>query len=535
MYELLVKNLKKNLPSFSIDKKSLTCREKGVRWINFLNFFISLIFAFAFIFLSKTCQTLPRSIAFRKRHIGKKVQYKVRSLGSFEEWVSVEGVLTDKRRHGAQGGYDTTTIFRRRVRVLGRSAPSARTAAVSILEPSPAASRAQSRAASMERAAINSTVQQTSQQASDERRVIAELISQMRDSAAAERRLLLEEQRAAAAAAAEERRLLLEGAAQQRRSAHGGHPPPVRRSNATPAGSGDRQQPATAGTTGTAGNSTAAERRRADNDRQAPGARHFLPAEMGPVEAGSSSAQARAGDAVLCDHVEVVSAALARVQPAFVLDGLRLRSSRLERGLRQHRHHSDGKPARTGRLRRQQRQLASALRRNGEPSLRQDGRRDFGTGEGGGKAAARTKPRTRRIRPRRAEQQQQPASAGKLEGARAAVDAAAPQPPKSTTTSFSQQSPRHDFKLPTRIKNRVCGAWRIEKKKITGQPPPYHPQPPSYSQTRTAEAPTAAAATARTVPPQSLRDWKKCSGRMLCQKSRASGRATDKKLSGSWA
>ena len=126
-------------------------------------------------------------IAFRKRHIGKRVQYKVRSLGSFEEWVSVEGVLTDNGVMVHKGGYDTYYDFPSEefeysgIRALGQDG------ATSILEPSPAASRAQSRAASLERAEINSTVRQTSQQAGEERRMSAELIAQTRESGAADR------------------------------------------------------------------------------------------------------------------------------------------------------------------------------------------------------------------------------------------------------------------------------------------------------------------------------------------------------------
>ena len=120
--------------------------------------------------------------AFRKKNVGKKVHYKVRLLGSNEAWKTCEGVLTDSGVTIYEAGYDVFYDFPNEEFEYLSIRAVAQDGTPSYLDPSPATSRAQSRAASMERAAINTTVQQTSQQASDERRVIAELISQMRDS-----------------------------------------------------------------------------------------------------------------------------------------------------------------------------------------------------------------------------------------------------------------------------------------------------------------------------------------------------------------
>ena len=160
---LLFKILRKCYHLFLLDKKSLTCREKGVRWIKFLNFFISLIFAFA------NMSDIAEITAFRKKHVGKKVQYKVRSLGSFDEWMAFEGVLTDSGVTVHKNGYDSYYDFPSEeyeyssIRAIGQDG------SFSILDASPAASRAKSRAASMERAAIDNSLQLPSQQASDER------------------------------------------------------------------------------------------------------------------------------------------------------------------------------------------------------------------------------------------------------------------------------------------------------------------------------------------------------------------------------
>ena len=143
--------------------------------------------------------------AFRKKHIGKNVQYKVRALGTNEAWKTFEGLLTESGVTIREAGYDVYYDFPNGDFEYSAICAVGGDGVVSHLAPSPASSRAQSRAASLERAAINNAVARTSEQGAEERRMIAELISQMRESSAAERRQLLEEQRAAAAAAAAER------------------------------------------------------------------------------------------------------------------------------------------------------------------------------------------------------------------------------------------------------------------------------------------------------------------------------------------
>ena len=143
--------------------------------------------------------------AFRKLHVGKNVQYKVRALGSNDAWKTFEGMLTDAGVTIREGGYDVYYDFPNADFEYASIRAVATDGTFSHLDPSPSTSRAQSRAASLEREAINNTVTRTSEQGANERRIIAELIAQMRESGAAERRQLLEEQRAAAAAAALER------------------------------------------------------------------------------------------------------------------------------------------------------------------------------------------------------------------------------------------------------------------------------------------------------------------------------------------
>ena len=159
--------------------------------------------------------------AFRKRNVGKKVHYKVRLLGSNEAWKTCEGVLTDSGVTIHESGYDVFYDFPNEEFEYSSIRAVANDGATSYLNPSPATSRVQSRAASMERATIHhgvQGVQQGVQQAADEGRAerlaIANLIAEMRESSAAERRLLLEEQRAANAAAAAERLQMQQALAQ---------------------------------------------------------------------------------------------------------------------------------------------------------------------------------------------------------------------------------------------------------------------------------------------------------------------------------
>ena len=147
--------------------------------------------------------------AFRRNNVGKKVHYKVRVLGSNDAWKTCEGVLTDSGVKIYESGYDVFYDFPNEEFEYSSIRAVAEDGSPSYLHPSPATSRVQSRAASMERATIHhgvQGVQQGVQQAADEGRAerlaIANPIAEMRESSAAERRLLLEEQRAAAAAAA---------------------------------------------------------------------------------------------------------------------------------------------------------------------------------------------------------------------------------------------------------------------------------------------------------------------------------------------
>ena len=117
-------------------------------------------------------------------------------------------MLTDSGVTIYESGYDVFYDFPNEEFEYSSIRAVANDGAMSYLNPSPATSRVQSRAASMERATIHhgvQGVQQGVQQAADEGRAERLAIAKMRESSAAERRLLLEEQRAANAAAAAER------------------------------------------------------------------------------------------------------------------------------------------------------------------------------------------------------------------------------------------------------------------------------------------------------------------------------------------
>ena len=130
--------------------------------------------------------------------------------GIVKVWRSDYGeLLTDSGVTIYESGYDVFYDFPNEEFEYSSIRAVANDGAMSYLNPSPATSRVQSRAASMERATIHHGVQgvkQGVQQAADEGRAerlaIANLIAEMRESSAAERQLLLEERRAANAAAA---------------------------------------------------------------------------------------------------------------------------------------------------------------------------------------------------------------------------------------------------------------------------------------------------------------------------------------------
>lgn len=161
---------------------------------------------------------LEEILEFRKRHVGRPIIYKYRALGSTEDWKLVNAVITERGVKAADGDdhfsyYDFPAADFEYSEIQVQR-PDGN---ISRLDPSPATSRAQSRAASQEREVIARMVVDADSEGRSQRTQIAQLLQQSTEQSQRERETILstqtlatEEGRANARAAAAERRQLQE-------------------------------------------------------------------------------------------------------------------------------------------------------------------------------------------------------------------------------------------------------------------------------------------------------------------------------------